>query len=172
MRGEFTRQVKARYLDATARPRSELTGQTVGFRFIEDYVNRCTAPTDRVFVVGDKASFPYVSQRRIFRSTDFHEGVFSADRPQRSVANALASAHNVPVYVSEMPGGPLAALSQDHIRTAARQVFGDWRLVNETPVRPTQQFWIGFSRTYPFDSVDPRSGWPCYRGDARAATAK
>jgi len=164
---DFSRHFVSDYRAATMRPRSELTARNGGFGFIQHYLNRCTTTSDRVFVVGDKMSIPYVTQRRVFFSTDLHEGVLSSDRAQQRVVEALTSARNVPVFLSEMPGGPVAGLTQDRIRSAARRTFGGWTLVNETTVRPTQQFWLGFSRSYPFDSVDELSGWPCHKAVAR-----
>ena len=149
--------------EATLRPRSQLTAADGGLHFIEAYISRCTAPSDRIMVGGDRMSIPYVTQRRVFYTTDFHEGVPASEQSQSKVAEQLHTSRHIPIYLSENFEGPWSRLSQRTIRRAARDVFDRLELVADSPMAAGQSFWIGFSRNYRFNAVDEVSGWPCYR---------
>jgi len=159
----FWSYFNARRHEATLRPRSQLTAANGGLHFIEDYISRCTAPSDRIMVGGDRMSIPYVTQRRVFYTTDFHEGVPASEQSQSKVAEQLRTSRHIPIFLSENHEGPWTRLSRRTIRRAARDAFDRLELVADSPMAAGQNFWIGFSRNYRFNAVDEISGWPCYR---------
>lgn len=154
--------LKSKIHDARGKPRLDVTFERESaFRYIEHYLHRCMRSEDRVFVVGDKMSIPYATQRRIYRSTNWHEGIGSDPASQEKVVRELNQSREIPFFVSEIHGGPLAGLSQNQVRAAVRKNFGNWIQLNESVINPTQEFWIGFSKNYRFGKPDKLTGWPC-----------
>lgn len=157
-----TAALKSKVHDARGKPRLDVTFERESaFRYIEHFLHRCMRSEDRVFVVGDKMSIPYSAQRRIYRSTNWHEGVASDPVSQERVVRELRESRNIPFFVSEVHGGPVAGLSQSEIRRAVRENYSRWIQLNESAINPGQEFWIGFSKHYRFGKPDAQTQWPC-----------
>ena len=123
------------------------------------YVDRCTAPTDRILVGGYMPEIPFYAQRLFAAGQEYFGGYYSSDANQRFALDRLAR-QRVPFVV-------ISSDYQDEFDRrfplVAAEVYHHYAPFTNVTVDNGLMIRILVRRDLPAAAHDAETGWPCFR---------